>query len=365
MYRDSVETSSRSPAEHKHKRSGSRCFQFEASSTSLLASYQLLKNSKTLSCDFFKVHGIMFEGISWKMKPSPPLQASQCESSSAKVTITSTHRVCVCVCVCAHAHKSWTHICMNARARPPRPHKHVSGLCLITCQLSEAQRVGNRVHFNVKHVKVIRAERSGDGWLRGGSLHRPLQIYLHGSPHFPANVWAAPSGSAAYEVFDVKHRGPLCLERESKLKSGFQDGPLLWRSASPQVNNFMRATILTAGFMILWIYDLNMIFLHWRFCCCWIIRTGPVKINRSLVLCPLLQKGFNFTLQQLSPGDFLQVKSRLPGVCVVVLFRPQHDFMSHQDCSRSRASCLPDVAALLRLRLFHHFSIMFVFQVAT
>lgn len=136
MYRDSVETPPSSPAEHKYKRFGSRCFQWEASSTSLLVSYQLLKISKTELWFFFKVHGIMFEGISWKMKPSSPLQASECESSSAKVTITSTHSVCVCVRV----HRSWVCICMNACARPPRPHKHASGLCLITCQMSEAQR---------------------------------------------------------------------------------------------------------------------------------------------------------------------------------------------------------------------------------
>lgn len=110
MYRDSVETPPSSPAEHKYKRFGSRCFQWEASSTSLLVSYQLLKISKTELWFFFKVHGIMFEGISWKMKPSSPLQASECESSSAKVTITSTQCVCVCACTGHECVYVWTRV---------------------------------------------------------------------------------------------------------------------------------------------------------------------------------------------------------------------------------------------------------------
>lgn len=56
-------------------------------------------------------------------------------------------RVCVFVCV---------------RERLPRPHKHVSGLRLITCQTvgGAPQAQENGLRRDVKHVREITAQRS-------------------------------------------------------------------------------------------------------------------------------------------------------------------------------------------------------------
>lgn len=100
------------------------------------------------------------------MKSETTLSPPECESSTVKVTITSTCAECVRLLLCGgvkldHASMCacmWLHVCPA-----PRPHKHVSGLHLITCQMSEAPASGgNGGQFNVKHVKVITAERSSD-----------------------------------------------------------------------------------------------------------------------------------------------------------------------------------------------------------
>lgn len=47
-------------------------------------------------------------------------------------------------------------------------------------------------------------------------------------------------------------------------------------------------------------------------------------------------------------------------MCATFLLRPPHGLIPHQECFRSRVSCLPDFVDLLRLCLFLHF-IFFIF----
>ena len=52
--------------------------------------------------------------------------------------------------------------------------------------------------------------------------------------------------------------------------------------------------------------------------------------------------------------------SLLSGMCAAVFFCPSRSFVSHWECFRSGASCLPDVTDSFRLCLFNHFSLIFV-----
>lgn len=155
----------------------------------LLVWYQLLKNSKKMNFDSFpRCMGICLRGFleKWNRPPSSRPQSVKAAQESdnnqhlCECTSCLSLHLCMYACVCT---------CINMRAWPPPQTRFKPVFNHLPNGWGPASG-GNGVHSNVKHVKVITAERSSDRLIERRFLHSlPIQMYLHGPPRFTPTVF--------------------------------------------------------------------------------------------------------------------------------------------------------------------------------